>query len=453
MKFFRVENPTELGRFLSSKANIQRWRVSYLIRCQGIRVNREKNFIRINGPEMRLRTGDNVLIEDPLPNICKRALSAPPAISFRDYAFSPGNTPYDINMARCLDNRPQTIRLHDLGTNSLEYFLKGLAFDPAITNPIRHLIIASHANPEGHLFIRLSLMAAHTIQYEDLEQAVKDKILNINSKLLEPRPRDSNGQTIPPMMIIRGCRIGQNIPFLTKLKEALGNQIVVNAPKHFHIIARFDRPFGWVEYLAYGFQINHPNQFQNRDRIINGFRAQGFTTIDNQQVPARLWQQWIPRQNLNREGNITFRMRVILPINNRGFPINATFRIRRRDYLTRNGSIPLAIDPGNINGRRNALRDYLIRNSPSFRHRYYPEWVRFGYRTVNDFMNGWTWSFEYENTKHLLHYNASRYEYSLILPITNLATNHLYLNFYPTGRQGVLREDLRANDPRFFTSV
>jgi hypothetical protein len=40
----------------------------------------------------------------------------------------------------------------------------------------------------------------------------------------------------------------------------------------------------------------------------------------------------------------------------------------------------------------------------------------------------------------------------MIQPITDLKTNELFMNFYPTTKEGTLTELLKATDSRFFSS-
>jgi hypothetical protein len=453
-KNFPVYSATTLGRFLLREVKLQQWRIPYLIQCKGVRVYRDRAFIKINGPDTRLKDGDFVQVDDPLSEACTKALAAIPAADYRDYAFVPGKTAFDLQMAGVLDNRPRTIRINNASIDSLAGFIRALGSETAITSPIRHLIVASHANPEGKLFIRLAILAAAEITFEDLEASVKDKSLLIDSRLLEPRPKDDGGNPVAATFLIRGCRIGTALPYLKKLKEALGNTITVIAPKHFHDAAQQSKPAGFVEYMSYSFPIYRPKSFSNQGEAVKAFTGAGFTRIDGQPVSAKLWPGWIPTKELNKQGNNSVPATIVSPITNARETIPGFWRYRPRTFLQQDGSVNLPKDTGTDADRKKAVRDDLVKNLTRYQDTHpFPEYVRYGYKTMDEFMAGWTWKFSYDKSTKLLSYNATRHEYTVIRPIVEPAKNTLILNYYPSGKQGKVIEQLKPDDTRFFASV
>jgi hypothetical protein len=444
---YPVDSATTLGRFLLREVKIQQWRIPYLIQCKGVRVYRDRAFVRIDGPDTRLKDGDYVQVDDPLTEACTKALAAIPAADYRDCAFVPGTSPFDRQMAGVLDNRPQTIRIDNPLIDSLAGFIRALGNDTAVDKPIRHLLVASHANPEGHLFIRLSILAAASISYEDLEAAVKDKSLLVDSRLLEPRPKDDGGNPVAAAFLFRGCRIGLATPYLKKLKEALGGTVTVIAPKHFHDAAQNSKPTGYVEYMSYNFPIYRPK----------AFTGTGFTRIDGQPVPPKLWPGWIPVKVLNKQGNNPVPATIVSPITNARESIPGYFRYTFRQFLKQDGSVNLPKDPGDEKGRKKAVRDDLVKNLPRYQDTHpFPEYVRYGYKTMDEFMDGWEWKFAYDKSSNLLSYNATRHEYTVIRPIAEPAKNTLILNFYPSGKAKKTAkpiEMLVPSDARFFATV
>ena len=95
------------------------------------------------------------------------------------------------------------------------------------------------------------------MQYEDLEKAVKDRSLIANVALMQPRPAGAG----PARMRLFGCAVGRAAPFMKKLKEALGGQMIVAAPNNFLVGAEFGGRVGGsnfkgqLAYMAYAFRL------------------------------------------------------------------------------------------------------------------------------------------------------------------------------------------------------
>jgi len=456
-KDYPVERRRALEEFLRKEVGIQNWRIVHLIKCKAIRVKRDGSSLPLKGPDTRLQDGDTVQVDDPLPADCTKALEAVPAAEYRDYALVPGKTSFDKEMSGVMDNRPQTIRLQGVLVNSLADFIGALKDNTAVTNPIRHLVVASHANPEGYLFIQLAMMTAGVITYEDLEAAVKDKGLLIDSRLLEPRPKDDSGTPVAAAFLFRGCRIGSTLPYLKKLKEALGGTLTVIAPKHFHIAAHYAKPPAFVEYMRYNFPINRSKAFRNPGEAVKAFTAAGFTLIDGQPVPEKRWPQWIPKKDFGKTGDKNVPAKILSPITKAKDWIPGMFRYRKRRLLASDGSFALMKDPGTEAGRKKAVRDELVKNLARYQDTHpFPEYVRYGYKTMDEFMDGWTWTFKYEVSNHTLFYNATRHEYVVSQPIVEPAKNTLILNYYPSGKAQKTTKPLElldSGDTRFFATV
>ena len=75
-----------------------------------------------------------------------------------------------------------------------------------------------------------------------------------------------------------------------------------------------------------------------------------------------------------------------------------------------------------------------------------------GAASIDQFMEGWTWTFEPKGRAAKVRYNAVRYEYAVIQPITEVATGELILNFYPQKR-GTPVVKLHESDRRMFALV
>jgi hypothetical protein len=443
-----------------TRNGIQAWRAPVLIASNAVKVWRNKAFITVTGPTMKVESGDVIRIADPLPPGAIKALQAAADKNASDYAFVPGTSPFDLKMAGVLDNRPRTIRIKDPLVDSLKGFIAALSKNRAITAPIRDVIIASHANPEGFLFMKLDLLGAGEITYEDLEAAVKAKSLVIDSAWLEPRPRDASATAIPARFLVRGCRIGTPFPklkdqhpYLTKLKQALGNKVPVFAPKHFHVGAEQSAPAGFVEYMSYSFPLRRPKRIANQALVIKAFQNGGFTRIDGKPVPAKLWAGWVP-PNPHAKYEQKVDATVLNPITNARDTIPGRFRFKDRNLYDTEQSMALAKDPKSEAGRKAAVQKELESTHPQYQTTHaFPAYARLGYDSMAEFMDGFHWKFRYDAKSGTLFFKASRAEYTVIQPITEITTNKLILNYYPSGPKGKVLELLDVTNTDFFATV
>lgn len=447
-----VDSNTSLGNFLR-KNNIQQWRIPILVARQGVKVYRGGNSVPLKDDTTPIRSGDLVRLADPMPKACQDALRDEAKKNSRDYAFVPGATRFDVTMGKLIEARPLTIRVNDPLIKDLASFVRALQKSAVITNPIRDILVASHANPEGLLFISIDFLSPKLITYEDLEAAVKSKTIVLDDALFLPRPSDASGVSIPARFLFRGCRIGSQRAFMIKLKEAaFGNKIQVVAPLHFHIVAGFSVPPGFVEYMAYNFMTTAPDKLKTKKAVVAAFAKAGLNLIDGKSVPGKLWTAWIP-DNPNVPGEKEYPNVAVIPINKRRGPVPRRFRYRIRTLLDQEGSFALLKDTGKDADRRMALKQELTQLARYKDTHPFPEFVRYGYRTIDDFMDGWHWNFRYDKTSKTMYYNGTRHEYTLLQPIADIKTNELVLNFYPTSTKGSVIELLNANDVSFFATI
>ena len=310
MSDYQVSRATTLSRFLS-RQNIQAWRIPILITNNAVLVSRRRTRVLPLVPQTRLMANDLVRIIEPLPSAASTALARAVATQAKDLSFIPGTSPFDEQYKNVMRARPSTHLISDRSIASLSDFVRALGQSTEISSPIRHLLIHSHANDEGLLFIQLATGNSREIVYEDLEEASRTGRIRIASEYLEPRPLDQSGNTIAPEIMIRGCRIGLAVPFLRQLKTALGGQFNVSAPKYFMAVAQYTRPAGYLEYLAYGFTITSKTRIRTKSLALRAFAAGGFTRYDGSSVTHQNLSRWIPR-NIRRTQRVTTR--VISPI-------------------------------------------------------------------------------------------------------------------------------------------
>ena len=95
-----------------------------------------------------------------------------------------------------------------------------------------------------------------------------------------------------------------------------------------------------------------------------------------------------------------------------------------------------------------ATRDNLKSTHP------YPLYERLGYKSFDEFIKGWTWTFTPKNKAvDELKFNAVRHEYTVILPVTEIKSGDLILNFYPSSHKDKVIELLLLDNAKLFETV
>lgn len=104
-------------------------------------------------------------------------------------------------------------------------------------------------------------------------------------------------QTTARAFHVKGCNIGQALPWLVKLREALGGHVRVSAPKHFHGVS-FNgtpdaTPLEGIEWMGYQFVVFRKHAFSNRDALATAFHAQGHLRPNGAPIPRAAYKGWI----------------------------------------------------------------------------------------------------------------------------------------------------------------
>ena len=127
-------------------------------------------------------------------------------------------------------------------------------------------------------------------------------------------------------------------------------------------------------------------------------------------------------------------------------------------------TMPLKTDPGDDAGRKKAVRAWLEglvvhqHEPPIYTNKHpFPLYIRGGYASMDEFMEGFDWQFSYDSKAKQLNYEPIRDEYVVVRPITD-RTGVLMLNFYIPGKppkslaKKIPIEMLRIDNPFFFTT-
>lgn len=358
-----------------------------------------------------------------------------------------------------LARRPDTTLIVQKKTlATVRQFIEHVSDSGDITRPIGDLLIGAHANAQGYLFISMFPGQQGPTSFETLEETMNDPGHSIEI------PDDTIGHSPENPIIhnfhIKGCNIGQATPFLTKLKEALGGNVRVTAPKHFHFL--FDQKnFGTVEGMSYQFIITQSTPIDSRDDLLTAFQDTIFFDLyDGTDISNETWEEWMPakikKKYLKNNARIDKRVNVPLgqTIGTRStVPFNIQFRTDVEKFiytLTYNQASDI---PGDQAGREQALEDALNEDDGFDAGHEYPIYERWGYNSLAEFLEGYTWSFSKKKNKLIC--NGKRYSYTLLPPILDSDTGNFICNYYPAAGSGntAITDVLVFVDTRLFETV
>jgi hypothetical protein len=481
MPDFLIQSDERLDLFLR-RNRVMQWRIPILIKNGGVKVfeARTRRTLPLDGLKTRVGPGDTVRVVTPPPKLCAEALQKEANINCRDYAIVPGVTPaadrkkrgykpsFDDLMQDYLAARPKTVVIQNASMMTLDGFLSGIATSDECIYPIRYLIVVGHASITGsfHIVISASTSVQASVSYETLEEAVVKKYLVVDLNMMEPRPAGAG----PAQLRLLGCSVGAQVPYMKKFKEALGGKITLIAPKFLAMPDKIAAPPGPIAYLGYDFTLLSPTPVKDRKTLLARYDAQSiaaeknkdprFTLRSGKHVPTKSWSDWVPRDMLKYRYSVLGKKLpkdppllyspVMLPVlkvkasARRRFLVNekAPYYVDPFTKGPKKQSMPLAKNTGKPADWKAAVRKWL---EGSYKHpslpgvmiklfdpsHPFPAYVRAGYATMDEFMDGWDWQFDYDNTTKTLNYSPIRYEYRIWQPMTTEPGNELTMNYYP----------------------
>ena len=390
-----------------------------------------------------------------------------------DYAFAPGTTAYDRAMKQMLRQRSRTTLVDSASIERLDQFINHLNTSSDITRPVDNIVVASHGNDAGRMQINLAIILAdlngdgfpelvNDSNYEALVAAVASGVLNIPNGVINPRP----GGAGPAILHIKGCKIGQNHarPFIERFKEALGGQVTLTAPKHYHGVTLIEGA-GVLEYLDYEFSVSSPTEFTSRAALITAFESAGHTFIDGTPVPNANWGRWVHRNISRGRRSRTFSLNLNPAIQIDATHERASLRVANPtafrheiDTVPYNRTLIGVTPPTDSAARLQLLKDGL-RANPMFNPALngYPWYQRYEFDSFDEFWDGFSWGTPTWNaTDSRLGIVGTRHKYVCIVPISTDpgGANNLIFNFHPdTGNPTPAINQLLETDARLFLTV
>jgi hypothetical protein len=377
-----------------------------------------------------------------------------------DFGFAPDGDAHVGNLRLMFARRASTTLIGARGVNTVRQFIVHLDSNSKITKPIDDLLIGAHANNEGQFFIPMFPGQKGPTKYETLEESLKDAKKSI--KIPDPLIGFTAGSPITHFVHIKGCNLGQAMPFITKLKEALGGNVQLTVPKLFHG-ATPARKEGVYEYIGYQFALKRTKKFPSRKAAITEWDNAGFTLIDGNPVTTDDWEAIVPknpnadvRTNINSKLGATIGKRTTIstPWEHRVIPI--TFGPWTVPF-------PTAKDvPKDKSGQLSALESHLQTDKRFQDTHPYPQFKREGFDRVIEFVSGYDWKCLPVGKK--LKCFGTRRLYMCAFAVTDPKTvpqgglirnGTLIFNFYPNAKSTLTARTtaIQVTDRKFFVTV
>ena len=345
-----------------------------------------------------------------------------------DYGFAPGKKAQDRRARNLFSRRANTALVAPKSLATVRGFAQHLLASGSVTRPIDDALIGAHASSEGWVMITMFPGQKGATMYETLEEALAtaSKSIAIDDTVIGY----SAGDSITHSVHFKGCNIGKAPVFLAKFKEALGGNVMVTAPRHFHGIYE-NKAYGTFEFMAYEFQVRNKTYFPSRAAILAAFDEGGFSYLDGTAVPTAEWAKWVPKKNVSRSVPTTLNSKLGVTIGKRKtIPTDREYRVERQQFTTTPWSIKFTGGPApSSEAARQAAFERSVSGDADFQSTHpYPWYERLGYADVTELFAGYTW--KHDVKKSTLFTTGTRVEYTIILPITDASGNLVY-NFHP----------------------
>ena len=390
-------------------------------------------------------------------------------VTFVDYAMAPMTDDVTTYLNEMLARRVPATTMIDVAT--VREFVTAVNLDMG-NHPVGALLVGAHANSEGKWYVPLfagqkdnAKKLTNRTDFENLEQTLEAGALTKQIRI----DAGTVGFTAPPptrVFHIKGCNLGKSVPFLVKLKEALGGRMLVSAPKHFQGAYRSEKTgnHGSFEFMSYEFQVQTPARKDGK--TFKGFASRAdliaaFVAADHQYVSGRVpdadWEALVPKK-IGQTQNFTYRAPlggtvagqselVMSPDPKTGLGGGRQFR-----YYLAETQWPFAAPAGTQAVKETALKTKIATDDPRFDPNHvWPFYKRIGFGSLDEYMDGHHWTFD----KKLA--TGRRVEYTVVIPVTDTsgATPKLFFNFFPAAGavQSAITNGIPPGDPRFYEVV
>jgi hypothetical protein len=385
-----------------------------------------------------------------------------------DYAVAPKTDLFTATLNEMISRRVPKTTLIDVAT--IREFITALNNDVG-NHPIDDLVVGAHANSEGKWFIvlfpgqkdntkKLTSRTDFENLVETLEAGALTKQIRIDAGTV--------GFTNPPpthVLHIKGCNLGRSVPFLTKLKQALGGRVLVSAPKHFQGAygLRMKGNSGSFEYMSYEFQVQTPARkvgntfdgFASRADLVAAFVAANHEYLGGP-VPPDDWKKLVPPKidktqtfeiAVSLGGTVAGQTELVMsPDPKTGLEGGRQFR----RYVAET-QWPFVAPSGNQAAKEAALKAKIATDPRYLSTHEWPFYERIGFSSLDDYMAGHLWTFDKKVAI------GRRVEYTVVTPVTDTsgARPTLFFNFFPAAgaTQAAIPNGIPPGDARFYEVV
>jgi hypothetical protein len=391
-----------------------------------------------------------------------------------DYGFSfvvdpPGKLATAFAANNFLRLREETTPIAGNFTN-IQALFNALENSSSVVRPIDDILIVGHA---GHLGLQIPLVPGQTTRTE------YETIVNAGTAIQLPIGVVGNTGSF---LHIRGCNLGKDVAFLNKMKSAIGF-VDVTAPVHFDGF-NYQSDSGAFEFMCYEFYFTSPFQLGPKP-ILNGFIAKKnalaaanpatpWTFIDGSPVQDSDLTRWVDK-GVEFSTAPAFPLGVSVGVGKKPrqtIRANTQLRIQRQKYwVTTPFASPSAV-PTDPDARQAAFENKLNAD-PIFQSTYAsPVYLRYGYNSINEFINGFTNSptqnlkvtpptgvtggqWFHQRQGSTLVSTGYRWEYTIVQPITQSKdpTSNIVFNFYPNHSTDTIVLQIDTTDTTFFAST
>ena len=376
-----------------------------------------------------------------------------------DFGFAPDGDAHVANLRRLFERRPTTSLIDVRGVNTVRQFITHLEKTPAITKPVGDLVLGAHANNEGEFFIIMFPGQKGWTKYETLEESLKDTAKSIK---VDNVIGFKAGDPITHSVHIKGCNLGQALPFLNKLKEAFGGGVKITAPKTFHGATPWPAE-GVFEYIGYQFALTRTQPFPSRKAAIAEWDNAGFTLIDGSPVTTADWEALIPK-----DPNVDLRMHVNSKLGTT-FGKRTTVRTPREHRVVPvtfgPWTVPIPKDhpvPSEPADQVQELESHLKKAKQFLDTHPYPQFKREGFDRVIEFVSGYNWNCRPD--ERTLKCFGTRKLYMVALAVTDPKTvpqngligdGNVIFNFYPNTKSKFTARTsaIQVTDKKLFVTV
>jgi hypothetical protein len=376
-----------------------------------------------------------------------------------DFGFSPGGDAHTRDLRAMFARQANTTLIDGAAVATVQQLISHVDKNPKITKPIGDFLLGMHSNDEGQLFILMFPGQNGPTVFETLEESLKKSAKSI--KIPDALIGFKTGNPATHAVHVKGCNIGLAQPFLLKLKEALGGNVKVTAPKFFHGATPAKQ--GLLEYMGYQFAVKRPKPFPDLKTALSEFDAAQFPLIDGTIVPTKDWEKLIPgNPNTPRAQQIDSKLGITLE---KRTTIRTPRQYRAIQIAFGPWTVPFpdaASVPKDESGQLSALESHL-KTDPRFKDTHpFPQFKREGFDRVIEFVSGYTWNCRPRGASLVC--NGLRMLYVIVLAVTDPKTTppkglfcdgNLIFNFYPNAKSTLtpITTGFTVADPKFFATV